>query len=92
MGYQAASSGNLSSGALAAKWASPGRGTWPGTNGEPHKATLTASLAVRPQALACQGAQALLCQPGLEGLWPENQSSVLRLLRTLPPEALEAAV
>ena len=30
MGYQAASSGNLSSGALASKGASPGRGTWPG--------------------------------------------------------------
>lgn len=51
-GFKAASSGNLSSGGSAAKLVSPGRGIWPGQPEQPHKAILTGSRAVRPQALA----------------------------------------
>lgn len=51
-GYKPAFSGNLSLGGVAVKLATPGRGTWPGQPEQPHKAILTAFLAVSAQAIA----------------------------------------
>lgn len=80
-------SGNLSSGDLAAKLASPGRGTWPGEPEPLHKAILTASLAVSPQVLACQRCTGMpLAGQACRVCGQENQSSRPELPWTLALE------
>lgn len=86
MGCKAASSGNLSSGASAAKRASPGRGLGQGhpesCTKHPHRLSGPESPGAGLPGMHRNASVSRACG----GLWPGKQSSRPQLPRTLPPE------